>query len=541
MVTTVPDWLTILSLLGLCALVVFGLKSSKAAGCKQTRLGWNFVIVPLGLLVGLSLFGGFLSEAVPNVPVWNQCSAINPVGLQIANSLPLGDNSVELNVPHMQINVTGVILIVVLVLIVLKAMRRSSGTPDQYARRRGWGKAILLLLVVFAGAMLWSTQPRKHIAFQQEQARQEMEKAKQKLKEAGEKIKQATDNANAANQPSMQQLWNELNKPRIQLEAEEPAASIETTVGGQTVTLEANPESGAKVVVDRDADAQPADAEAVAEPATTIAEEEVAEEVTEVETTDEPEAKAEDAEKHVEIEKESDRVAAATGPQTTDDQALTDSQSDASQERPDWVDDPPKRVGHVWREVIATDEYATVEECYQAADRLLMAATKNHIQRLTGEADLGDAYGARPDGTLDSEGHTVSAASAAQSYLSNMGIGIDYIRRQIVPEQGEYLETVERSFGPMKKLYTQLEFTASVDRELQDRWQAREREERLMAVGGLGGLVLGVVGLAYGLLKVDTWTKGYYTMRLFLAVPAAIISLLALATAIGVLCGLIWR
>ena len=34
---------------------------------------------------------------------------------------------------------------------------------------------------------------------------------------------------------------------------------------------------------------------------------------------------------------------------------------------------------------------------------------------------------------------------------------------------------------------------------------------------------------SYGLLKVDTWTKGYYTKRLFLGVPAAIIGFVALA------------
>jgi hypothetical protein len=101
----------------------------------------------------------------------------------------------------------------------------------------------------------------------------------------------------------------------------------------------------------------------------------------------------------------------------------------------------------------------------------------------------------------------------------------------MVADDREWLETVDRSFGPMKKLYTQLEFTPSVDCELKERWRTYAREERLMAVGGIGGLMVGGVGLAYGLLKVDTWTKGYYTKRLFLGVPAAIISLIALAAA----------
>jgi hypothetical protein len=47
-------------------------------------------------------------------------------------------------------------------------------------------------------------------------------------------------------------------------------------------------------------------------------------------------------------------------------------------------------------------------------------------------------------------------------------------------------------------------------------------------VGAGAGSILGLLGLIYGLLKVDTWTRGYYTKRLFLGVPAAIIGLLAL-------------
>ena len=35
----------------------------------------------------------------------------------------------------------------------------------------------------------------------------------------------------------------------------------------------------------------------------------------------------------------------------------------------------------------------------------------------------------------------------------------------------------------MKRLYTLVEFSPSVDSELRQRWEAYEREERLMAVG----------------------------------------------------------
>ena len=95
-------------------------------------------------------------------------------------------------------------------------------------------------------------------------------------------------------------------------------------------------------------------------------------------------------------------------------------------------------------------------------------------------------------------------------------------------ESREFIETVDRSFGPMKKLYLQIEFTPAVDRELRRHWDAGERRERVAMVGVGAGSVLGFIGLLFALLKVDTWTKGYYTKRLFIGVPAAIIGALLL-------------
>ena len=75
-----------------------------------------------------------------------------------------------------------------------------------------------------------------------------------------------------------------------------------------------------------------------------------------------------------------------------------------------------------------------------------------------------------------------------------MGIGADYVRREIVAkdpknnESREYIETVERSFGPMKKLYLQIEFTPAVDRELRRHWDAHERQERFAIVRRRGRL-----------------------------------------------------
>jgi hypothetical protein len=193
--------------------------------------------------------------------------------------------------------------------------------------------------------------------------------------------------------------------------------------------------------------------------------------------------------------------------------------------RPAWVDDPPKRVGNTWRNVIVTDEFATKEDCDREADRSLRRATFEHLQALVGKLDDGSKPRFVPIDITDETVISDEDRSAA-GHLNAMGITIDYIRREIAKD--EYLETVERSFGPMKKLYTLVEFTPAVDRDLRARWDDLRRRERFAVVGIGAASMLGLLGMAWGLLRVDTLTRGYYTKRLFVGVPAAIIMLVAL-------------
>jgi hypothetical protein len=248
------------------------------------------------------------------------------------------------------------------------------------------------------------------------------------------------------------------------------------------------------------------------------------------ESSDDDSQKAEDAdvadknttEAAAEAEARSDEPAA---PKVEEKLAaeLETPESEPAKQRPQWVKDPPRRVGETHRDVIITDEYATVPECYRAADIQLKLATYDHLARLVGIRNYADGNlsqlldGAVSDSRLDA--------------LAAMGISIDYIRHEIARE--EYVETVERSFGPMKKLYTLVEFTPPVDRELRNRWNAHERRERFGIVGLGASSVLGLIGLAYGLLKVDTVTKGYYSKWLFTGVPAAIIGLVWLLWFLG--------
>jgi len=492
----------------------------QAAVRKKPGAAWAVVLVPFALLLGVSVVGILSSLAIPTLHEWEHKTSIEQVDHDIAGDMSVEFAPVQIHSSRVGISFFGLILIVALVVGGLVAVKRLSGSHPPGEHGGGWlatGVLIAIVIMLYFAVRSWNWS-RIDVARQQENVRNEVRSAQQQLEEVAQRVEEARANIGPAGQQSMQKLWDELNKPRIKMEADGRTATIEASVeGGPTAKVEATPEVRAEVA-------------AVEEKSVEIAEPEEAA-ATNEEAADEKAAIESEPERQAAVAEESGRVVAATD-SPKEEVRSADAAADevAAKPRPAWVDDPPKRVGHVWREVVVAGEYATVEECYEAADDLLYLATWEHVQRLMGQEP---STPPEPVG-LDNSAYQLAKARSAKGHsdrmaLKYMGVGIDYIRRQIVPEDGEYLETVERSFGPMKKLYTQLEFTPSVDRELRERWEADERESRLVAVGTLGGLVVSLVGLAYGLLKVDTWTKGYYTKRLFLGVPAAIIGLIALA------------
>jgi hypothetical protein len=207
--------------------------------------------------------------------------------------------------------------------------------------------------------------------------------------------------------------------------------------------------------------------------------------------------------------------------------------------RPAWVDEPPKRTGNTRREVIATGPYASVDECYQAADIYLLLKTYQRLQEIVGLPLFRDGTNkVIADDNIISRPNLFWSDSRIQLLIS-LGIGPDYLRQEIVAkdpkdnDSREYIETVESSVGPMKKLYLQIEFTSAIDRELRRHWDSHARTQRFATVGVGAGSILGLLGLIFGLLKIDTWTKGYYTKRLFIGVPAAIIAGFLLLVILG--------
>jgi hypothetical protein len=177
--------------------------------------------------------------------------------------------------------------------------------------------------------------------------------------------------------------------------------------------------------------------------------------------------------------------------------------------RPAWVDNPPKLVGNTQRVVVSTDPYSSVPEVYAALREKLRGAVHARIVELA-EAANGGHYAYVPE-------------------IESMGISIDYIASELCPEP-DYIETVNSpSVGPMKRAHALLEFNDAQDQFLLDSWKAFARVQSVEMVGGLAALVVAGLAFIYGLLKIDTWTRGYYTKRLFLGVPAAIIAVFCVA------------
>jgi len=177
--------------------------------------------------------------------------------------------------------------------------------------------------------------------------------------------------------------------------------------------------------------------------------------------------------------------------------------------KPDWVVNPPKQIGNVRKFVVVSDPFLTVEECRRDADSKMQNVALNRACELSGA-------GTRRSGPAT---------------LADLGLGGDYVRRELCTD--EYIDVVDSSVGEMRKTYSLVEFNESQDAMLVDRARSYTRQEGLFDVTLIGGGLLASVATLFGLLKVDTWTRGYYTKRLFLGVPAAIITALTLL-ALGV-------
>ena len=151
--------------------------------------------------------------------------------------------------------------------------------------------------------------------------------------------------------------------------------------------------------------------------------------------------------------------------------------ADLEPTRPAWVDLPPKQIGNVYRVAISSGPYKTKPECYHALEMLLGKEVQQRIKHLMPDAKIPDP--------------------------AQLGITTEYILQEICNKNKTWVETTEASFGKMKQVHVQMEFTAATEKHLQNAFRNHKRQDRVQKVGGIAGLGLGGLALLYGLLR---WT-----------------------------------
>jgi hypothetical protein len=280
----------------------------------------------------------------------------------------------------------------------------------------------------------------------------------------------------------LDELWDRLNKPQISLHAEEPQQS-----SSSEPSVDDSHEHTVAEVAEESADhshEQDPSHSVIAAEAQQDAEDHGAGEAT----------------GDAAMETESALGAAAS----TDREEPT---GEPRRARPDWVVNPPKLVtGEVTRYVVQAGPYATLNECYaQLRDemrRVVQERIADLVRTATGQA-------------------SVFAPPLEWMHLSN-----DYIVRELLTD--EFVETTDASVGEMRTAWGLLEFTNAQDQRLLDGWKRYARREGIAMTAAISAVVLSILGGAWALLRIDTWTRGYYTKRLFLGVPAAIIGVILL-------------
>lgn len=169
---------------------------------------------------------------------------------------------------------------------------------------------------------------------------------------------------------------------------------------------------------------------------------------------------------------------------------------------PNWVINPPKQVGSVYRECVASDPFVSEDECRRQLElNQLTAAVARRINHMVA---------GRGGRAVNLEGPLPA------------GIGLDYIFRDICRDQ--FTGIIDTSVGPMKKVYVLMEFNRNVDEHLDQSWTRWERQHRLSSFGKIAALSLTGLAAVYGLLRFDTWSKGYYSKQLLVGGVLAIIA-----------------
>lgn len=185
--------------------------------------------------------------------------------------------------------------------------------------------------------------------------------------------------------------------------------------------------------------------------------------------------------------------------------ATTAVQAYALKPKPPWLENPPKFAGEVRRYVVSAGPYVTMAECEQALAREMREVVQTRLR------DAVASYSGLREGEW-----------AYNPHIDVVGMSDAVILREFCAD--EYVEKVDASVGDMLKAHALLEFGAHQDQLLVDYWKRWLRRGRVESAVILSSFAVLGLAFVFGLFKIDAWTRGYYTKRLFIGVPAFIIA-----------------
>jgi hypothetical protein len=180
--------------------------------------------------------------------------------------------------------------------------------------------------------------------------------------------------------------------------------------------------------------------------------------------------------------------------------------------RPAWVDREPVQVGDTYQVSVSSGPQEKMGECPPALDLQLSKAVAAYVDEYLGPH------------------------AAANGRVSDLiRYDLSYIKKNLVKRGNVFEEKLQMSFGPMYQMHALLEFGPKFRKELDGRRGDLERHARDVAIAfRLRGLALGfgavlcLLAVAFGYLRLDTATRGYYTGRLqFLAATAILVVVVA--------------
>ncbi len=172
--------------------------------------------------------------------------------------------------------------------------------------------------------------------------------------------------------------------------------------------------------------------------------------------------------------------------------------------RPDWVGEPPRRVGDAYQVSLDVDPYATIEESDKALPAKINAAVDDYAAQLIGPQARG-----------------------------RIQLPTQYIDEHV--KRDDWQEWRKHEMGPsltvdMVHRHVLLRFDGAVNDRIRQMWKRSIVNERVAGAAALGGGMLALVAMIYGYLRLDLATRGAYRRRIRWT-AAALLAMLAVAAA----------